>query len=114
MISILISGPSGFYISFFASGGISTFLGFSIGALLWTILTYLGYSKIRQGNIESHKKYMMYSYAGTFGAVTLRLWLPILMNIFSSFIIAYQIVAWLSWIPNLIIAHLILKKNNYK
>ncbi len=111
VVSILISGPSGFYISFFASGGISTFLGFSIGALLWTILTFLGYLKIRQGNLELHKKYMMYSYAGTFGAVTLRLWLPLLMYIFGSFIIAYQIVAWLSWLPNLIIAHLILKKN---
>ena len=110
VFSILVSGPAGFYIAFFASGGISTILGFSIGALLWTSLTFIGYLKIREGNIESHKKYMMYSYAGTFGAVTLRLWLPILIYFFESFLIAYQIVAWLSWIPNLIIVYLILNK----
>ena len=112
VIAILISGPAGFYIALFASGGISTILGFSIGALLWTIITDIGYLKIKEGNIESHKKYMMYSYAGTFGAVTLRLWLPILIFFFGRFLIAYQIVAWLSWIPNFIFVHLILKKKN--
>ncbi len=96
VIAILISGPAGFYIALFSSGGISTILGFSIGALLWTILTYIGYLKIREGNVRSHIKYMMYSYAGTFGAVTLRLWLPILIFFFGRFLIAYQIVAWLS------------------
>ena len=108
--SVLISGPAGFYIAFFASGGLSPKLGFSIGALLWTIFTYLGYNSIRKGNIETHRKFMMYSYAGTFGAVTLRLWLPLLIFIFGEFLMAYQIVAWLSWIPNILVIYLILNK----
>jgi uncharacterized membrane protein len=108
--SVLISGPAGFYISFYATGGLSPKLGFSIGALVWVILTYLGFRTIRKGNIEAHRKFMMYSYAGTFGAVTLRLWLPLLILIFGEFIIAYKIVAWLSWIPNLIVVYFMLKK----
>ncbi len=110
VLSVLISGPTGFYIAFFASGGFITKLGFSLGALLWVILTYFGFIAIKKGSIESHKKYMMYSYAGTFGAVTLRIWLPILIFIFGEFLFAYQIVAWLSWIPNLFVVYLILNK----
>ena len=108
--SVLISGTAGFYIALFATGGLSPKLGFSLGAVVWIILTYLGFSTIRKGNIEAHRKYMMYSYAGTFGAVTLRLWLPLLILIFGEFIIAYKIVAWLSWLPNLIVVYFMLKK----
>lgn len=54
--SVLISGIPGFYIALHASGGISPKLGFSIGAVLWVIITYLGYTTIRKGNIEAHKK----------------------------------------------------------
>ncbi|WP_299439973.1 DUF2306 domain-containing protein [uncultured Aquimarina sp.] len=108
--SVLISGPFGFYIALFASGGLSPKLGFSIGAVIWTILTFFGYSTIREGNVEAHKKLMFYSYAGTFGAVTLRLWLPILLLITESFTTAYGIVAWLSWLPNLMVAYLIIHK----
>ena len=53
---------------------------------------------------------MIYSYALSFSAVTLRIWLPLLISQFNDFIIAYQIVAWLSWIPNLIVAHLMANK----
>ncbi|MEM7372994.1 MAG: DUF2306 domain-containing protein [Bacteroidota bacterium] len=108
--AVLISGPFGFYIGFFATGGLSPKLGFTIGAVLWVVLTYLAYASIRKGNIAAHKAYMIYSYAGTFGAVTLRLWLPILMAIFGSFTEAYQVVAWLSWLPNLIIAWFIIRR----
>lgn len=108
--SVLLSGPGGFYIAFYATGGLSPMLGFSIGAVLWVLLTVLGYTTIRKGKVEAHKKWMMYSYAGTFGAVTLRLWLPILILIFGNFMEAYQVVAWLSWVPNMIVVYLILNK----
>lgn len=108
--SVLLSAPGGFYIAFHATGGLSPILGFSIGAVLWALLTTLGYTTIRKGKVEAHRKWMMYSYAGTFGAVTLRLWLPILILIYGNFIQAYQLVAWLSWVPNLIVVYLILNK----
>ncbi|MFY0604692.1 MAG: DUF2306 domain-containing protein [Flavobacteriaceae bacterium] len=108
--SVLLSGPGGFYIAFYATGGLSPMLGFSIGAVLWVLLTILGYTTIRKGKVAAHKKWMMYSYAGTFGAVTLRLWLPILILIYGNFSDAYQLVAWLSWVPNMIVVYLILNK----
>ncbi len=112
--SVLISGFPGFYIALFASGGLSPQLGFTIGAVLWVTITTLGFTSIRQGNIEAHKKWMSYSYAGTFGAVTLRLWLPILIAIFGEFVLAYQIVAWLSWLPNLLVVYFVLQRKKQK
>lgn len=44
------------------------------------------------------------------GAVTLRLWLPILIMIFVRFTPAYQVVAWLAWVPNLLVAYWIIRK----
>lgn len=52
---------------------------------------------------------MVYSYALCFSAVTFRLWLPLLIWLFSDFTPAYQLVAWLCWIPNLLVAYLLNK-----
>ena len=112
ILSVLISGVPGFYIAFHASAGLSPKLGFGLGAILWVVLAILGYTSIRKGNITLHRKYMMYNYAGTFGAVTLRLWLPLLITIFGEFALAYQVVAWLSFVPNLIIVYLYLEKKD--
>lgn len=111
VLSVMISGPFGFYIALFATGGLSPKLGFSIGAVLWTVITYLGFRAIMRGNVERHRQFLMYSYAGTFGAVTLRIWLPLLIAIKGNFIEAYQIVAWLSWLPNLLVVYLIINKS---
>jgi hypothetical protein len=55
---------------------------------------------------------MIISYSLTYAAVTLRIWLPILLMIFSGdFNTAYRIVAWLSWVPNFIYGIYRFKKN---
>lgn len=108
--SVLISGIPGFYIALEATGGLSPKLGFSLGAILWVVLTFLAFTTVKKGKIETHKQLMMYSYAGTFGAVTLRLWLPLLIFLFGSFIEAYKIVAWLSWVPNMVVVYFLIRK----
>jgi CubicO group peptidase (beta-lactamase class C family)/uncharacterized membrane protein len=108
--SIFIAAPVAFYISFFVKGGLPTEIGFTFGSLIWITATYLGYRAIRKGNIKAHIEYMTYSYAGTFAAVTLRFWLPFLITTIGNFETAYGISVWLSWIPNVIIAYLILNK----
>ncbi len=51
---------------------------------------------------------MVRNYAVTFSAVTLRLWLLLLIVFNSEVEAAYVTVAWLSWVPNLLIAELII------
>ena len=109
LLAVIISGVPGFFIAFHATGGVSPKLGFSIGAVLWVLLAVLSYTAIRKGNVTAHRNFMIYNYAGTFGAVTLRLWLPLLILVYGEFKSAYQIVAWLSWLPNMIVAYFIIK-----
>ena len=111
MIAVLISGLCGIYIGFYATGGSITATGFISLGVIWLVTTGLGYCAIRKGNISLHQKMMVFSYAACFAAVTLRIWLPILVRLHKGdFIPAYQIVAWLSWVPNIIVAYFIARR----
>ena len=105
IISVLISGICGLYIALFATGGIISKLGFFTLGIIWLSTTIIGFKAIKKGNIELHEKFMIFSYAACFAAVTLRIWLPILTSVMDEFIGAYRIVAWLCWVPNIIFAY---------
>lgn len=105
IISVLVSAIAAFGIAFFATGGWVASLGFISLALIWFYTTLSAYLTIRKGQVAQHQKMMIYSYAATFAAVTLRIWLPILITIFGDFVTAYLIVAWLCWVPNLIVGY---------
>lgn len=101
VMSSLIVGVAGLYMSVYSFGGPVTHLGFGALAvlLLWTTLR--AYLAARQRAIATHRQWMLRSYALVFAAVTLRLELPLLIMAFGDFTAAYQVVAWLSWVPNL-------------
>jgi len=112
IISVLISGILGFYIALNATGGIIAKTGFSTLAIIWLTTTILGFNSIRKKEVDRHEKFMIYSYSACFAAVTLRVWLPLLTNLFDDFLIAYRTVSWVCWVPNLIVAFYII--NNIK
>jgi uncharacterized membrane protein len=107
MLCILISGLSGLYIAMFATGGIISVVGFSGLAVSWLFTTLMAYISIRRLNITAHEQWMIRSYALCFAAVTLRVWLPLFQFGFGiDFFTAYPIIAWLCWVPNLIVAEM--------
>lgn len=105
VIAAVISGICGFYIAFNATGGLITTLGFMSLAVVWIFTTLKAYFAIRNGDIQLHQGMMIYSYAACFAAVTLRIWLPLLTAIIGDFTVAYRIVAWLCWVPNMVFAY---------
>jgi hypothetical protein len=105
----ILSSLSGIGIGFFATGGIIPSVGFIGLGLTWFFTTLMAYIHIKNKRIDQHRNMMIYSYAACFAAITLRIWLPLLTNIFGDFITAYKIVAWLCWIPNIIIAYIIVR-----
>ena len=109
VISALLSALSGIYIASFATGGLVAALGFLCLGVLWFYFTLQAFLKVREMNFTRHAELMTYSYACCFAAVTLRIWLPLLIYYFDEFNKAYVIVAWLCWIPNLIVAFLLIK-----
>lgn len=109
--SVIISSISAIYLGFYANGGLISSLGFICLGAIWLYTTVSGVLKIKNGNIQMHQRLMIYSYACAFAAVTLRLWYPLLKSWIGDPDNAYLVVAWLCWIPNLIVAGLI---NRYK
>lgn len=111
-ISALISATASIFISFYATGGTIPILGFLLLGIFWFYSTFMGFYYIKCEEFELHQKMMIYSYAACFSAVTLRLWLPLLLIPIKDYNTAYSIVAWLCWIPNLSFAYLIIQKTN--
>lgn len=107
MIAAFISATAGMYIAQYATGGISASLGFFCLGLVWFYTTFFGFWSIRNYNLVKHRAFMIFSFAACFSAVTLRLWLPLLEGMTGDFVSAYRIVAWLCWIPNMLVAWLI-------
>lgn len=105
IISAIISGTCGIYIGFYATGGLISSLGFISLGLVWLYTTVKAYLAIRKSDLQLHQGMMIYSYAACFAAVTLRIWLPLLSLGFGDFEVAYRIVAWLCWVPNMIFAY---------
>ena len=110
VVAALISGVCGFFIAFYANGGLITTIGFMCLAIIWLFSTLKAYFAVRKGDLQLHQGMMIYSYAACFAAVTLRIWLPLLSLVFQDFTIAYRIVAWLCWVPNIIVAFFWIKK----
>jgi hypothetical protein len=66
--------------------------------------TVRGFLLIRAGNDIDHRAWMIRSYSLTFAAVTLRIYLPLSLAAGMSFDVAYPAIAWLCWVPNIIVA----------
>jgi len=103
VIAAVAVGVTGLYMAWFAFGGPVTRLGFGGLAVTLLVTTIKAFTSIRGGDIAAHRQWMIRSFALIFAAVTLRIELPILSAIFGDFTPAYRIVAWLCWVPNLLV-----------
>jgi uncharacterized membrane protein len=106
VLASLMTGVAGLYMAFFAFGGVVTQAGFGALALALLTTTSLAYVNIRRRDIAAHREWMLRSYALIFAAVTLRLELPFLQVWLHGFAPAYAVVAWLSWVPNILWAEM--------
>jgi len=105
VVSALTSAVCGVYLAFFATGGWVAGLGFLLLGISWTYFTLRAYLAVRASDLTKHEGYMIYSFAACFAAVMLRVWMPFLILVFGEFLVAYRIVAWLCWVPNLVFAY---------
>lgn len=106
LAAVLGGGVAGLYLAAIAFGGLPAQFGFSSLDVLWLATASLAYVRVRRGDLDAHREWMIRNYALTFAAVTLRLWIPLLLSTGLSFEVAYPIIAWLSWVPNLLAAEI--------
>ncbi|MFV2194855.1 DUF2306 domain-containing protein [Nocardiopsis sp. LOL_012] len=120
---ILPGAVSGFGVALLSGYGPVAQTGFAVLAVLWFTGAVAGYRAIRRGRRADHREWMVRVFALTFAAVTLRLWIPVLMVLLSPalgpvygeeslFRGVYQTVAWLCWVPNLVIAEWYLRRSS--
>jgi uncharacterized membrane protein len=88
-------------------------LGFGTLAILWLGVTAQAIRLAMAGRIAGHRRWMIRSFALTFAAVTLRLYLPFFFILGGmDYPEASSYVSWLCWIPNLVIAELYLGRRS--
>jgi len=103
-VGVLVGGLSGLYISQFAFGGLAAKFGFAALAVCWLYTGLRAFLAIRRRAVDEHRKWMVRNFSLAFAAVTLRLYVPASFAAGADFAVAYPIIAWLCWLPNLAFA----------
>lgn len=109
LLAVLASGSAGLLLAVRSSAGPIAQWGFGTMAVLWLVTTTVGWRRARAGRYPAHRDWMIRSYALTLAAVTLRLWLPLSQVAGIPFLTAYVAIAWLCWLPNLLLAEWFLR-----
>jgi len=112
VVVLFFAAPSGLIMSFFANGGPWSITAFLSLSLLWIFSTLMGFISARRKKFTVHGSWMIISYALALSALTLRAWKWSIVNLTDLNLKPmdlYRLVAWLGWVPNLIVALLLIK-----
>lgn len=110
LVSVLVGGLAGLYVATMAYGGLPARTGFAALALTWLTTAFLAYRRIRAGDSATHQRWMIRNYALTFAGVMLRLQIPVSGVAGIPFDVAYPVIAWTCWAPNLLVAEWIVQR----
>jgi len=106
-----VSGPAAFMMAWHANGGLPARTSFTLLSLLWVSYTFYAGWKVVKKDFATHGAFMFRSYAVTLSAITLRLYTYIsaFLPLAASPREIYITTAWLSWVPNLLIAEMLIR-----
>ncbi|GAA3406159.1 DUF2306 domain-containing protein [Paenibacillus hodogayensis] len=111
VLSILLNVVPGFYVSFFATGGWLSVLGFLMLNSLWLGTTVLGYVHIRRKQVAKHTGWMTRSFFLTFANLTIHVVLAVAHSgLKLPYDTAYTAAVWSSFVLNLALAELVIRK----
>ncbi|MBP6659760.1 MAG: DUF2306 domain-containing protein [Chitinophagales bacterium] len=114
-VILFLTGPSGFIMAIYANGGYTSKIGFLFLDILWIYFTAKAFRLALKKDFKNHENYMYRSYALTLSAITLRAWKYILVFLFQPAPMdVYRLVAWLGFIPNLLLIEFLIWKKLLK
>jgi hypothetical protein len=106
-----VTGPASLVMAFYANGGVTSRIAFTMLALLWLGTTAMGWRTALARNWKAHRAWMIRSYALTLSAITLRAWKYAIVFAFEPRPMdVYRIVAWLGFVPNILIAEWLIRR----
>jgi len=112
LAAIAVAGTAGLVLAPVSLAGAIGTAGFGTLALTWLTCAALGFRSILRGDVAAHRRWMIRTFALTYAGVTLRLWLMVLIPLLDGdFLRAYVFTPFLCWVPNLVVAELLLRRD---
>jgi hypothetical protein len=110
LLVVFITGPASFMMGWHANGGLPARTSFTLLSFLWMVFTLFAWWYATRRKFLQHRAFMIRSYALTLSAITLRVYTFAFayFNVHARPVEIYITTAWLSWVPNLIIAEMII------
>lgn len=92
-------------------GGLVAKLGFGLLSVFWLTSAYQALHRVKNKNERPSKlddQKLLFNLCGSY----IKIWLPLFIVLFGieHFELSYAIIAWLAWVPNLIVAELFIRK----
>ena len=109
VIGCLTGGAGGVVIAFGSFAGPIATAGFATLGALWIFVNVQGWRTAVDRRFDLHRRWMIRSFALTFAAVTLRLYMGLIPVLHLEFMSAYRFISWWSWVGNLLVAELYLR-----
>lgn len=108
---IVVGGIGAFGMAFTVSTSVWSTVAYILLSTLWVSTTvYAVYHAAVTKKLTLHREWMMRSYALTLAGLMFRLILLILFAFGLTYTQAAEIAAWLSWVPNLIVAEYLIRR----
>jgi uncharacterized membrane protein len=109
VFSCLVGGAAGLLLASGTSAGPIARAGFGLLAIVWIGVNANAFRLALAGRYAEHRQWMIRSFALTFGAVLLRVYIPASQAMGIEFMTAYRAISWLAWVPNLLLAELYIR-----
>jgi uncharacterized membrane protein len=109
VVACLTGAVGGFVMAFGSTAGPAATVGFAALGVCWFYANVQGWRLAMARRFADHRAWMIRSFAMTFAAVTLRIYVPLLPLTGLSELDGYRLTAYLAWIPNLILAELYIR-----
>jgi len=106
--AVLIGWIASLPLAIHAFTGAVASAGFLCLGAAWLLTTMVAVVEISGGDVQGHRRWMTRSYALTFAAVTLRIYLGLAIAAGAVFA-AYPYISWLCWLPNLAVAEMLIR-----
>jgi len=114
VIACLAGGLSALPLAIGTVAGPLAGAGFIALGTAWMTTVVIAVKCIKAGKIAAHRRWMVRSFGLTLAAVTLRLYLFVSGMLRIDFFLAYPVIAWACWLPNMLAVEWYLRSSSLR
>ncbi|MEU4803498.1 DUF2306 domain-containing protein [Actinosynnema sp. NPDC023587] len=110
IVAMLVGGTGGAVLAPMSIAGLNGLAGFGLLAVLSVTFPVLGVLAIRRGDAATHRRWMIRAFSLVYAGVMLRVGVLLLLPVVGDFDSAYAFMPFGSWVPNLLLAEWLLRR----